>query len=181
MKMIWGGGLSIALLAASPNASAREGPYFFQHQASIMETAEGCVLSILYPERGPLSFEYKPNNSTVEISYQVQRAEALTGDNQSLFFILNAPDPRPDATESATYQNTVNGSVQVVDGHLEIGMTAGDSADLLEFLAKSYSISFSYHLAEGDSLEIENYDIPDIRELVGGLKKCAEAVSIRKK
>ena len=47
MKQIWGGALSIALLAASPNASAQHGHYFFQHQTSITETTNGCILSIL--------------------------------------------------------------------------------------------------------------------------------------
>ena len=74
------------------------------------------------------------------------------GDNQLLNLILNATDPNPKATESATYSDSANRSVHVTNNRLEINMIASNAVDLVEFLARSYSIALSYRLsADGDS------------------------------
>jgi hypothetical protein len=181
-KLLSGLVLSAALLTTNQSASAQMGEfYFFQHQTSIKKTAEGCIVSILYPDQGPLSFEYKPVSKTVKISFQAKHTRAMTGDNQSLYFVLNATNPSPKATESATYNGSANGSVRVVNGHLEISMIVSNAVELVEFLARSYSISLGYKLsADGDS-DSESYYLPDMRDVTDMLKKCAKTATASRK
>jgi hypothetical protein len=144
---------------------------------SIHKSNRGCALGIVYPKQGPMTFDYKPNENTVGISYQVKGTTALTGHDQRLSFVLNASDPSPDATESATYNDSGSGSATVVNDHVLVSLSVNNGVRLIDFLARAYSISFTYKLAEDDSVEIEEFNLWDLLSATEKLKTCAESVS----
>lgn len=169
---------STVLLTASLPASAQfGGVYFFQQQISITKSNGGCTLVIIYPEQGPLTFEYKPKGNTLGISYEVKGTAALTGGDQELSLVMNAQDPRPNATESATYNAFGKGSVTVVKDHLSISLAVGDADKLIDFLARAYSISLAYKIGKDGDSEAEHFDLWNLRLVTEKLKMCAASVS----
>lgn len=181
MKLAFHVSLSIALIAFNHPLAAQSGQYyFFQHQISIKKTDDGCALSILYPEQGPLSFEYKPKDNITKISYQVPNRDAIMTEGQLVSFVLNASDPSPDATESIPYNDSGMASVNLNDGHTQIDVLAQNGDRLIEFIGRAYSISLDYKLTEGENfeVEIESYYIDGLSEPIKQLKECAKSEKI---